>query len=63
MKATNNRLSYWKARKMDAQAAIQQAKNDGLMAGGIFYDRLVKCLQLATKKVNQLEREKGVSNG
>ncbi len=48
MKATKNRLSYWKGRKLDAQSACEQAAKH--------YSIMLKCVTHATKRVNGLEK-------
>ena len=62
MKATNNRLSYWKARQIDARASLVAAEPLE-QDYGPFCKTLAECLVHATEKVNQLEREIGVRNG
>ena len=49
MKATKDRLSYWKGRKLDAQSGCKQAQEH--------YRLMLKCVLHAMKRVNQLERQ------
>ena len=49
MKATKDRLSYWKGRKLDAQEACRQAQEH--------YRLMLQCATHATRQVSRLERQ------